>query len=190
MGAPLARYAPSRSYYWTGAAALGLAAFSFWLALRWAPAAIPSGLFVASAFLLFFIGSRPAIEVYQDFLTIGERRIPWESVRKVDRTGWVSPLVLSLTLAHGERKLVVFPGDLDSTNSLLRHIRRFSREALIDGIPYRRFWGEEAALAERRSLSSPKYQLLRREDEEEVERLYQRLKTVGHIDPKKSPDEK
>jgi hypothetical protein len=42
---------------------------------------------------------------------------------------------------------------------------------------------------DRRQLPSPRYQLLRPEDEAEVERLFQRLKTVGHLDPKAS-DEK
>jgi len=41
---------------------------------------------------------------------------------------------------------------------------------------------------ERRQLASPRYQLLRPDDEAEVERLFQRLKTVGHLD--KSSDEK
>jgi hypothetical protein len=43
---------------------------------------------------------------------------------------------------------------------------------------------------ERRQLSSPKYRVLRPEDEIEIERLYQRLKTVGHLDPKNSSDDK
>ena len=65
--------------------------------------------------------------------------------------------------------------------------RRTARNALIDGIPYRQFWGEALPSQERR-LASPKYQLLRPEDEAEVERLFQRLKTVGHLD--KTSDEK
>jgi hypothetical protein len=32
--------------------------------------------------------------------------------------------------------------------------------------------------------------VLRPEDEMEIERLYQRLKTVGHLDPKSGGDEK
>jgi hypothetical protein len=55
---------------------------------------------------------------------------------------------------------------------------------LIDGIPYKQFWGEVLPSVERRQLPSPKYQLLRPDDEAEVERLFQRLKTVGHLDPK------
>jgi hypothetical protein len=65
------------------------------------------------------------------------------------------------------------------------------RDALIDGIPYRQYWGEVlTANSGRKMLPSPRYRLLLPEDEAEVERLYQRLKAVGHIDPKNSSDEK
>ena len=88
--------------------------------------------------------------------------------------------------------MLVYSGDPDSCNRLLRHLRRFSRDALIDGIPYRQYWGEVmAAGAERRPVPPPRYRILKPEDEAEVERLYQRLKTVGHLDHKKnSTDEK
>ena len=39
-------------------------------------------------------------------------------------------------------------------------------------------------------LDAPRYRVLRPEDEEEVERLYFLLKTVGHIDPRNSGDER
>jgi hypothetical protein len=86
--------------------------------------------------------------------------------------------------------VIVFPGNLDDANSLLRHLRRNAREALIDNVPYRQFWGivlspPEAA----KPADLPRVQLLRREDEVEVERLYQLLKTVGHLDTRQ-PDEK
>jgi hypothetical protein len=42
---------------------------------------------------------------------------------------------------------------------------------------------------DRRALPSPRYKLLRAEDEAEVERLFHQLKTVGHLEPKNS-DEK
>jgi hypothetical protein len=86
--------------------------------------------------------------------------------------------------------LLRYPGDPESANSLLRHLRRSAREALIDGIPYRQFWGEPVRrCSEARALPSPQYRLLRPEDEAEVERLYQRLKTVRHLDPDNSTDE-
>jgi len=74
---------------------------------------------------------------------------------------------------------VVYAGETDSCGSLLRHLRRCSREALLEGIPYSQFWGETAAA---KQLPPPRYPLLRPEDEEEIERMFQRLKTVGRLD--------
>jgi hypothetical protein len=93
---------------------------------------------------------------------------------------------------------------LDSSSGLLRHLRRFSREALLDGVPYREFWGELAAAARSgepaknspaetsdKDASAPlRYPVLRSEDEEEVERLFQRLKSVGHLESKSSDEKK
>ena len=67
--------------------------------------------------------------------------------------------------------------DLDSSTSLLRHLRRYSREALLDGIPYPQFWGE--APAAESNWPPPQYPLLRPEDEDEVERMFQRLKSLA-----------
>jgi len=85
----------------------------------------------------------------------------------------------------------IYPGDLESCKSLLRTLRRLCRDALIDGIPYRQYWGEMlSSPTERRQLPSPRYRVLLPEDEMEIERLYQRLKAVGHLDPKSTSDEK
>jgi hypothetical protein len=187
----VSRYLPSRHYLSAGFIALGLAAFSTWVGFRWSPAFLPALLFLISAGIVFFVALQSPIEIHETHLRISKRLIPWKQIRRLDRTGWVSPLVVHVTLVDDERILLIYPGDLDSANSLLRHLQRYSREALIDGIPYRQFWGEVlTAGSERRQLPSPKYQLLRPEDEAEVERMFQRLKTVGHIDPKKSSDEK
>lgn len=187
----MTRYKPSRHYLHAGLIALGLAVFSGWFGLAWAPAFLPAVLFVLSAALLVFLAVRPAVEIHDTHLAIGSRRIPWADIRRVDRTGWISPLVLNLTLFDDSRTLLIYPGDLDAANSLLRHIRRGAREALIDGIPYRQFWGEALApAADHQQLPSPRYRLLSPEDEADVERLYQRLKSVGHLDPKNSSDDK
>ena len=191
VATPVSRYLPSRHYMSAGFVALGLAAFSAWVGFRWSPAFFPALLFLLSAAVVLFVAFQPAIEIYDGHLKIGKRAVPWNKIRRLDRTGWVSPLVVHVTLIDDQRILLIYPGDLDSANSLLRHLRKYSKEALIDGIPYRQFWGEALTGApERRQLTSPKYQLLRPEDEAEVERMFQRLKTVGHIDPKKSSDEK
>ena len=112
-------------------------------------------------------------------------------IRRLDRTGWVSPLIVRVTLFDDSRFTLIYPGDLDSCNSLLRHLRRLSRDALIDGIPYRQYWGEALAPGmDRKQAPAARYRILRPEDEAEVERLYQRLKTVGNLDQKNSTDEK
>ena len=106
--------------------------------------------------------------------------------------GWIKPdgtrrWRYIFTLADSIALLLVYPGDFDSSTSLLRHLRRYSREALLDGIPYRQFWGETPA-AEQKQLPPPRYPLLRPEDEDEVERMFQRLKSVGRLDQRGSDD--
>ena len=168
---------------------MALAGFSAWVGAGWYPAFLPAALFVASGALALALGARPPIAIYESHLAIGRRIIPWTSIRRLDRALWISPLVVRLTLEDDSRALVVFAGPLDSSTRLLRHMRRYSREALIDGKPYQQFWGEAPAAAEPRQLPSPRYPLLCSEDEAEVERLFQRLKTVGHLDSKSSADE-
>ena len=158
--------------------------------MDWAPAFIPALLFFLSAVLLFVMATRPPVEVHEGYLSIGKRVVPWMDIRRLDRTGWISPLVVNITLFDDSRLTLVYPGDLDSCNSLLRHLRRLSRDALIDGVPYRQYWGEMLAPgADKKPVPPPRYRVLRPEDEAEVERLYQRLKTVGNLD-QKNTDEK
>jgi hypothetical protein len=183
------RYVPSRYYLRAALTALLFGAFSAWYGWNWAPAYLAAALFAASAAILLYLATRPAVEIHETHVAIGRRNIPWVDIRRLDRTGWHSPLILNITLFDDTRVLLVYPGDLDSANSLLRHLRRCAREALIDGKPYREFWGEPAPPSESKVLAAPRYRLLRPEDEAEVERLYQRLKSVRHLDPDNSTDE-
>ena len=186
------RYQPARHYLSFGIVALALAAFSGWLGLGWMPGFIPCALFILSGAVLIYMYYRPAIELHPHHLSIGNRSIHWLDIRRVDRTSWVSPLIVRLTLFDDSRVLLSYPGNLDSCQALLRHLRRASRDALIDGVPYRQYWGEMLASAPevKGHIAGPRYRLLRTEDEAEVERLYQRLKTVGNLDQKSSSDEK
>jgi hypothetical protein len=190
VAAPITRYPASRQYFWSGLIALAIAIFSGWVAWRWPYAWISAGLALATAILLFLLASCPKIEVYESQLKLGRRSIPWLQIRKLDRVA-VAPLIVRLTLVGGKRIFVIHAGDQDQSTSLLRQLRRYARESSIDGVPYRQFWGESAAPAagERKASSPSKRPLLLAEDEAEVERLFQRLKAVGHIDPKSS-DEK
>lgn len=183
------RYAPSRQYLSAGFVAIALALFSGWCGLSWAPAFIPAFLFLVSAAVVLALATRPAIEIHDTHLAVGKRVIPWSDIRRIDRSGWESPLILYITLADERRVVLVYPGDMDSSISLVRHLQRSARYALIDGKPYSEIWGDSQPGKERKPLASPRYRLLTEEDEAEVERLYQRLKTVGHLDTKNSSDE-
>jgi hypothetical protein len=167
----MTRYTPAQHYTWFGITAVVLAAAFTWVGVSYhSPLVFAPSVFAAlTAALLFLMAFRPAIETHEGYLAIGKRIIPFDDSRLV----------------------VIYPGDLDACNSLLRHLRRYSRDALIDGIPYRQYWGEVLATGgERKTPPPPRYRILRPEDEAEVERLYQRLKTVGNLDQKNSTDEK
>jgi hypothetical protein len=191
----MTRYLPARYHLWFAISAVALAGVFGWLGFNYYQLAyIPAGLFVLVAACLFLMAFRPAIEVHEGYLAIGRRIVPWMDIRRLDRgTAWISPLIVRITLFDDSRLVLVYPGDLDSCNSLLRHLRRLSRDALIDGIPYRQYWGEVLASGgndrKQAPAIAPRYRILRPEDEAEVERLYQRLKTVGNLDQKTS-DEK
>ena len=132
---------------------------------------------------------RPAIEIHETHLAIGRRVMPWSEIRRIDQTGWKAPLAVHLTLADQQRILLLYPGDLDSSTSLLRHLRRYSTLALLDGVPYRQFWGEPAP-AKHEFIKPAKYPLMRPEDQEEIERMFQRLTSVGRLDGRGADDKK
>ena len=186
----MSRYVPSRSCFWTGLGACAAAAFAAWVAWGWAPALIGSVPLAAAGLALCYLGLRPPIELCADHLRIGRRAIRWTDIKRVDRLYLRFPLLVRLRLITGRQVLLVFSGDRDSANSLLRSIRRMAKAAFIEGRPYREFWGEALpAIKERRRLTPQRCRLLLPEDEAEVERLYQQLKTAGRIDSKSSADE-
>jgi hypothetical protein len=185
------RYAPARSYLTASVIAIALAAFSAGLALRWTPAIVAVVLFLISGTILALLGFQPPIEIRDGSLVIGRRSIPWESIRGVDCTGWVSPLVVVLNLAGGRRRVLIYPGDPGAGESLLRQLRRRASRAAIDGIPHGEFWGSQPSEPPApEKAAAPVYRVVRDEDEAEIERLYQLLKTVGHLDASGSGDEK
>jgi len=188
----MTRYLPARHYLWFGLGTALLAAAGAGVAFnsKLTLALVPAGLCALMAFFLLATAFRPVVEIHESYLTIGKRIIPWMDIRRIDRTGWNFPLIAHITLFDDSRLRLIYPGDLDSCNSLLRNLRRLSRDALIDGIPYRQYWGEVlTGAAERKTQSPNRYRILLPEDEAEVERLYQRLKTVGNLDQKNSADE-
>jgi hypothetical protein len=185
----MSRYVPARHYISFGIVALALAGFAVWIGLNWTPAFCPALLFFIVATVLLSLAFGPSIRIFEDRIEIGKRMIPWQDIRRVDRTGWISPLVVKLTLYDDESLMLVYPGEVDCCKHLLRTLRQMSTSAVIDGVPYRQYWGEVMG-HDTKELAAPRYRVLRPEDEEEVERLYFLLKTVGHIDPRNSGDER
>jgi len=183
------RYVPSRHFLHAGLAALAGAALSAAFGVTFPLAWVSAALFAGSAAALGWLALRPPIETHETHLAVGRRLIPWSDIRRLDSTGWLSPLVVRITLFDDRSIVVIYPGDPDSAGRLLREMRRLARHALIDGVPYRRFWGETAAGPQRKPPASPPKRVLRPEDEQEVLRLYQKLKAVGHLDSKNSPDD-
>ena len=177
------RFTPARTYLTAAAVALGLAVFSGWCAVSWLPAAIPAALFLASAGLVLWLGLRPAVEITDAHIQVGKRSVEWDDIRRIDQTGWISPMVADLTLADHQRLRIIYPGETQNSNRLLRLIQQRATRALINGVPHRQIFGDAPRTPAREALESPRYHLLTEEDEAEVERLYQRLKTVRRLDP-------
>lgn len=197
MSRPVARYRPSRRYVLFALLAICGTVFSAWTALRWPSTWIAAALFGATSVVLMALLWQPGIEIHETHLQLGRRIILWREIRRVDQTGWIAPLAVTLTLSNDRRVVLLYAGDLDSSASLLRHLRRYSRNALLDGVPYRQAWGEPGEKPEPERRSEPRKTieavpqshsptvhrpLLRPEEEEEIEKMFQRLRSVGRLD--------
>ena len=149
---------------------------------------------LAAGMLAAALALQPAIEIHETHLRIGNRTIEWKNIAKVDRTRWLTPLGVRLTMADESHMLLVHPGSIDSGARLLRHIRRYASEATLDGVPYRQYWGEiqpkkrspksapNATIAAIPQITLTRYPVLQPEDEAEVQRMFERLKASGRID--------
>jgi hypothetical protein len=169
-------------YLTAAAVSLGMTAFSVWCAWRWWPASIAAILFAATSALILWLATRPVIELHRDRMCVGRRTIAWRDIRRVDQTGWVAPLVLFLTLDGGEKVKLLYPGDAGASNELLSLIQQKSAHALINGIPWARIFGEPHEETISPSPEPPaRVKILTEEDEVEVERLYQQLRTAGRF---------
>jgi hypothetical protein len=177
----MTRFAPSKHFVYMGIVAIVLGLMSGWVAWQWTPALVPAGLFFASALFLFWMSMHPVIEVTDRELAIGNKVIPWSSITGIRSTGWLTPLVMKLTLENGRKVVVLFAGDLESSGRLKETICQCAPHALLDGVPQRK---RQAILAVRNGATSEveKHPILTMEDEAEVERMFQRLREVGHLD--------
>ena len=177
-------FVPSRLYARVGWAALGGSLVCVLCGFR-APLAFIPGLFCAlTAAALFWLAARPAIRVGETQFNIGERAIAWREVREINRSRFLSPLVVKIKLTNARQKILIFPGEPDRIERLMFELRKHSELATFDGVAYRDYWtwlSLSGGRGDTSTLDQP-VRMLSAEDEDEVERMYQKLKTVGRLD--------
>lgn len=181
-------FLPSRLYARVGWAALAGSLVCILCGFRAPLAFIPGVLCAITSAGLFWLAARPAIEVSDEQFNIGDRAIAWREVREVNRSRFLSPLVIKLKLTNSRRKILIFPGEPDRIERLMFQLRKNSQLATFDGVAYRDYWtwlSLSGGQGDTSTLDQP-VRMLSSDDEEEVERLYQKLKSVGRLDGRSS----
>ena len=181
-------YRPASQYLPASLVAASLGAFSAWCGLQWPLAFVPAALFALSAGLLYYLGSRPPIQVADEGLRIGPRLIEWPDIDRIETTSWNAPLVLRLQLTDGPKLKLIYPGDVASADRLWREIRRKAR-ASRRRRPDPGGDGMAMIRPDLSALRAPRSRLLRSEDEQAIEQLYRQLKSVGRFDASGGSDE-
>lgn len=181
-------YQPSRLYARAGWAALAGSLICVLCGFRAPLAFIPAFLCVVTAAALFWLTARPPIYIGETQFNIGERAIAWQEVREINSSRFISPLVLKIKLTNSRKKLLVFPGEPERIDRLMRQLKKRSFLASFDGVAYRDYWtwSSMTALHGDNGVMDQPVRMLSTDDEDEIERLYQKLKSVGHLDSRNS----
>lgn len=177
-------YVPSRLYARGGWFGLAGAVLCVACGVRAPFAFIPALLCGLTSVLLFWLSSRPHIAVAETQFSMGDRSIAWREVREVNSTRVVSPLILRLKLTNSRKCLIIFPGQPDRISKLRYQLRRNSTLATFDGVSYKDYWtwSSMGMLQPADPAADQPVRMISHEDEEEIERLYRQLKSVGRLD--------
>ena len=177
-------FAPSRLYARVGWAALAGAVVCILCCFRAPLAFIPGVLCALTAAGLFWLSSLPRIRVGVTQFHIGERTIAWQEVREINSSRFVSPLILKLKLTNSRRKTLVFPGEPEQIARLMYQLRKNSSWATFDGVAHRDYWtwNDIKEQSGTDSKDDNPVRMLSHDDEEEIERMFQKLKSVGRLD--------
>ena len=185
-------YAPSRLYARVGWAALAGAIVCILCGFRAHLAFVPGALCALTAGILFWLATLPPIRVGVTQFHIGERTIAWQEVREINSSRFLSPLILKLKLTNSRRKTLIFPGEPEQIARLMYQLRKNSSWAKFDGVAYRDYWTWND-IKEQNGVDSTNdnpVRMLNQNDEEEIERMYQKLKSVGRLDSRESDSSK
>jgi hypothetical protein len=189
-------FLPSRLYARVAWAGLAGSAICVLCGFRAPLAFIPGFLCAVTAAALFWLAARPAVRIGETQFNIGDRAIAWREVREINSTRFLSPLMLRIKLTNSRHKTLIFPGEPERIARLMFQLRKNSHLATFDGVAYRDYWTWTSLAgldSENPTLDQP-VRMLSQDDEEEIERMYQKLKSVGRLDSRnsdssKSPDE-
>jgi len=196
-------FLPSRWYTRAGwFTVAGAAAFTSF-GLRSPIFVILGSVLAVIALLLFWLSSRPPILVGETQFNIGERAIAWREVKEVNRVRILSPLILRIKLTNSRKRMLIYPGEISRVEQLVHLLRKNSHLATFDGVAYRDYWtwSSMAGLHGPKQLGAPQagqkqlqrssmdqpVRMLTREEEDEIERMYQKLKAVGSLDLRIDP---
>jgi hypothetical protein len=185
-------FQPSRLYARTGWAALAGSAICVLCGFRAPLAFIPGFLCAITAAALFWLAARPPVRIGEAQFNIGERAIAWREVREINSSRFVSPLILRIKLTNSRRKTLIYPGEPERIARLMFQLRKNSHLATFDGVAHRDYWTWTSLAGlggENPTLDQP-VRMLSQEDEDEVERMYQKLKTVGRLDSRSTDPSK
>jgi hypothetical protein len=178
-------FVPSRLYSRAGWAALAGVVVSVLCGFRAPMAFIPGLLCGLTALILFWLAARPAIRISETQFNIGERAIAWREVREVNSSRFLSPLILKIRLTNSRHVMLFYPGEPDRIEQLLFQLRKNSHLASFDGVAHRDYWtwlSLNTSQEDGKTMVDTPVRMLSREEEEEIERMYQKLKTVGRLD--------
>ncbi|MDQ2841404.1 MAG: hypothetical protein M3Y72_10280 [Acidobacteriota bacterium] len=188
-------FVPSRLYSRVGWAALAGMLISVLCGFRAPLAFIPGFLCALTAIVLFWLSARPPVRMGDTQFYIGERCIAWREVREVNSSRFLSPLILKIKLTNARHVMLIYPGEPERIEQLLFQLRKNSHMASFDGVAHRDYWtwiSLNGSQPENPVLEQP-VRMLSADDEDEIERLYQKLKAVGRLDSRiessNKPDE-
>lgn len=164
--------------------ALILGVSAAWSAIGWLPALLPAALLLAVSAALLLLAFQPAVELRRGSIRFGSFYASWLDVRRVEYRRRLFVLFIHICLSNGSERRILHPGSRQSCEQLLRDVRRFSTSSATRRPPLRQELRDvsQEDLKPLQSAVSPAGRVLSADDEAEVELLFRRLKTVGHLD--------
>lgn len=185
-------FQPSPAYARLGWAAVAGSAVCIICGLRAPLAFVPAALCAVTSGVLFWLSARPAIRVGSTQFNIGARAIAWQEIREINTSRFVSPLVLKLKLTNSRRRALVFPGEPERIAKLLDTMRRHSVSATFNGIAYRDYWtwNDVKELSGDITPIETPVRMVSPEDEDEIERMFQKLKGFRDLDSRDTDQSK